>query len=101
MLQNVNFKRITAWIAMAAVVFVMLFSVIYIPKHADHKCTETECPVCAVIHQCENNIKNIGTVAATLVTAFFLCLSIQKGLQYISTVCSNDSLISQKVRMNN
>lgn len=101
MLQNITLRRITAWIAMVAVVFVMLFSAIYLPKHADHKCTDAECPVCALIHQCENNIKNIGTIVVAIVTAIFLCLSIQKGMQYIVNVCSDFSLISQKVRMNN
>lgn len=101
MLQNIKSKRITAWIAMAAVVLVMLFSVIYISKHADHECTGAECPVCAVMEQCGSNIKTIGTFVAVAVAVFFLDLFIQKSVQYVIPVYSFYSLISQKVRMNN
>lgn len=101
MMQNGRLKRITAWIVMVAVVFVILFSVIYISQHADHECTGTDCPVCAVMEQFSNNIKNIGTIIIVIAAVFFLCLSIQKSVQYVITVCSDYSLISQKVRMNN
>ncbi len=101
MLQNTKLKRISAWIALAAVVFVVLFSVLYTLKHADHECTGAECPVCAVMAQCSKNIKSIGTIVVALAAAFFLCISIQKSVPYILTVCSDCSLISQKVRMNN
>ena len=100
MMQNVKLKRKTAWVALLAVLFVMLFSVLYISQHADHECTGTDCPVCAVMEQCSNNIKNIGTIVVAIATTFFLCLSIQKSVKYVITVCSEYSLISQKVRMN-
>ncbi len=99
-MQNNTSKRIIAWIALLAVVFVMLFSAIYILKHADHECTGAECPVCAVMEQCGNNIKNIGTIFVAIVAAFFLCLSIQKRVQHVITVCSYYSLFSQKIRLN-
>ena len=100
MLQNTKFKRISAWIAMVAILFVMFFSVIYISQHADHECTGADCPICAVLEECENNINNIGTIIAALATSLFLCLSIQKSVQYVITVCPDYSLISQKVRLN-
>ena len=101
MLQNIKSKRITAWIALVAVVFVMLFSVLYISYHADHECTGADCPVCAVMEQCGNNIKNIGTIIVAVAAVFFLYLSIKKSVQFVSAVCPDYSLISQKVRMNN
>ncbi len=101
MLQNNRSKKITAWIALVAVVFVMLFSVIYISQHADHECTDAECPVCAVMELCWNNIKNIGNMIVAIVTSFFLCLPIQKSVQPVIAVCSYFSLISQKIRLNN
>ena len=99
-MQNIKAKRITAWIATVAIVFVMLFSIIYIPKHLDHDCTGAECPVCAVMEQCMINIKNIGTIIAVIVTTLFLCLSIKKNIEYVYNVYSVYSLISQKVRLN-
>lgn len=101
MLQKTNSKRITAWIALVAVLFVMLFSVLYISQHADHECTGADCPVCAVMEQCSNNIKNIGTIVVAIIAALFLCLSILKCVQFVCAVSPNYSLISQKVRMNN
>ena len=101
MLQKTNSKRITAWIALVAVLFVMLFSVLYISQHADHECTGADCPVCAVMEQCSNNIKNIGTIVVAIIAALFLCLSILKCVQFVCAVNPNYSLISQKVRMNN
>ena len=101
MLQNIKSKRITAWIALIAVVCVMLFSVTYISQHVDHECTGAECPVCAVMEQCSNNIKNIGSIIVTIAVVFFLCLSIKKSVQFVSAVCPDYSLISQKIRMNN
>lgn len=101
MLQNTKSRRITALIALIAVFFVMLFSVLYISQHADHECTGADCPVCAVMEQCSNNIKNIGTIIVAIAVAIFLCLFIQKSVQYVITVCPEYSLISQKVRMNN
>ncbi|MBP9996836.1 MAG: AraC family transcriptional regulator [Lachnospiraceae bacterium] len=101
MLQNIKSKRITAWIALIAVVCVMLFSVFFISQHADHECTGTECPICAVMEQCGNNIKNIGTIIVAIVVAFFLCVSSQKSVQFVFAVCPDYSLISQKIRMNN
>ena len=101
MLQGRNTKIWTAWIAMIAIVFVMLFSVIYISQHVDHECTGSECPICAVMEQCSNNIKSIGAMAAIIVATLILYSAIQKGVQYIITVCLNCSLVFQKVRMNN
>ena len=100
-MQNTKMKKITAWIAMLAVVCVMLFSVVYISQHTNHDCTGNDCPVCAVLEQCESSIKNIGTAAILIAAICFLCLSIQKSAQYHDTVCFCCSLISQKVRMNN
>lgn len=101
MLHNTTIKRITAWIAMVAVACVMLFSAIFIPNHLDHDCTGEDCPVCAVIMQCTNNIHNLVNIAFTATTILSVGLFFQKILQYAYTVFSDCSLISQKVRMNN
>lgn len=33
----------------------------YIAKEENHNCTGEDCPVCACIHQAEQNLKNLGT----------------------------------------
>ena len=39
----------------------MLASLFYIAKETGHDCTGEACPVCACIHQVEQNLKNLGT----------------------------------------
>lgn len=101
MLRNSRLKKITAWTAMAAVVFVMLFSVLFISRHVHHECTGEDCPVCAEMMQCSDNVKNISMTVVVATTVFLSCQSVRKKIQRVMAVYSTGSLISQKVRMNN
>lgn len=100
-MQNQKNRQITAWVAIFAIVFVMLFSTIYISKHIDHNCSGADCPICATLEQCSNNLKTIGTILVFVVIGLFASVSLQKELQPELDVAFNCSLISQKVRMNN
>lgn len=99
-MQNIKTRKLTAWIAAIAILGVMLFSTIFISQHIEHECTGEECPVCAFMVQCENNINSIGAMIVIVLAAFFLGLSILKSMQHIITTYSKYSLISQKVRLN-
>ena len=72
-----------------------------IAKEANHKCTGEDCPICACVHQVEQNLKNLGTGFAVDFCAIFSVLSI------VSVICCQTenffctSLVSQKVRLNN
>ena len=101
MMQKSRLRRITAWIAMMAVLFVMLLSFLYVSQHIDHDCTGEDCPICAEMMTCANNIRSIGALVVTIAVAFCLCLSVKKSMHYVTAVYSDCSLISQKVRMNN
>lgn len=92
--------KATAWVAVLATVFVLLFSELYISHHIDHDCTGEDCPICAEISQCINNLKTIG---ATVIVCTFVFLSVRiiRNEQNTCSVCISDSLISRKVRMNN
>ncbi len=97
-----SMRRTLAWLAAFAVVFVMLFSVFYVAKHADHQahCHEHHCPICATIDQCINNVKQIGNALAVIVAVCAIIGAVslhEEGFEL--TVC-NTSLISQKVRLN-
>lgn len=100
-MQNVKTNRITALIAIVAVLFVMLFSTIYISQHKQHDCTGAECPICAVMDMCANNIRNIGMVVISVAASFCLYLSLQQKVHRENRVSLCCSLVSQKVRMNN
>ena len=42
----------------------MLASLFYIAKETGHDCTGEACPVCACIHQAEQNIRNFSALGA-------------------------------------
>ncbi|MGN0350630.1 MAG: hypothetical protein ACI4ES_03180 [Roseburia sp.] len=74
MMQNKGKNRIIAIIMIVAVVSVMLFSTVYLEKHTNHECTGEDCPICAMMVQCSNNLKQIGGVVAVIVcVAPFAC----------------------------
>jgi len=100
-MQNASIKKITAWIALAAVLFVMLFSITFISQHADHECTGDECPVCAVMEMCGAIIKNLEVTVAVVAAAVFLVFSIRNSVQLVAIAGGSCSLVSQKIRMNN
>lgn len=101
MIQNQNFKSITAWVAMSAIVFVLLFSTCYIVEHADHECTGRDCPICLIMEQCGNNLKSIGTAIMISCVAVVLFSSLQENKHYQISMFPCNSLVSQKIRMNN
>lgn len=94
-------KKPVAFIVMIAVLFVMLFSCFYLSCQADHQCADTDCPVCAMIGQCINNLKQIGeaVVLSVCLSAFCVAFLLIKGAYNFDV--SDNSLLSQKVRMNN
>lgn len=100
MMQNNYSKRITAWVALVAAVFVMLFSRVYIAEHTDHSCSGDECPVCATMLQCSNNIKNVGTALIVVSTAVSMIALTSVCITTDADIVSICSLISQKVRLN-
>lgn len=101
MIQNLKSRRIIAWIALFAILFVMLFSTMFISRHAHHDCTGPDCEICVVMQQCSNTLKSLGTVLVAVSFGLFIATSMQRGLQHNYAVGVCCSLISQKVRMNN
>ena len=93
-------KHLAAWVSIIFI-FVTLASLFYIVKEENHKCTGEDCPVCACVHQVEQNLKNLGTGFAVDFCAIFSVLAI------VSVICCQTenffctSLVSQKVRLNN
>lgn len=100
-MQNQNLKKITALVAMLATVFVLLFSTSYLIEHAEHNCTGSDCPICAIMEQCGNNLKTIITAIILACIAIILFSVLQETVHYQFHSVSSNSLISQKVRMNN
>ena len=98
-MQYRRLSKITAWVALMATVFMMLFSMIYISEHAEHDCTGSQCPICIVMQQCSNNLKTIGTAVAVVSISFFLFKQNMKDKCNKTNAFFCNSLISQKVRL--
>ncbi len=74
-------KRLAALLVAAAVLFIMLFSALYIAAEVHHDCTGEDCRVCTLICLCQNALKNLSLAicaaafSAVLVSAFRKILS--------------------------
>lgn len=94
-------KKITAYVVVITIVFMMLFSAFYIGNHSGHYCDGQDCPVCAVLEQCSETLRVISTAV------IFVCITLSMFsflLFYFNSETENfynNSLISKKVRMNN
>ncbi len=89
-----------AVIMAALLLFLILFSVFYEALEADHECCGEDCPICAMLIQCENLIRTIGNgiTALLCICAVFSYVygHICKPFFEITPV----TLVAQKVRMN-
>lgn len=94
-------NRITVFIIATVMLMAVVFSAFFIAAHADHDCAGEDCPICAVIHQCESMLRGIGdgagaeAVAIVPVFALLVCLSL------ITYIFTGDTPVSRKVRLNN
>lgn len=94
-------RRIVALFLAMIIAASMLFSFIYLAEHTNHECKGAECPICETIVQCQNNLKTIGT-AVVVISAIivFVTECTNTKLLYRDSISYN-SLITQKVRLNN
>lgn len=49
----------------------MIFSSMYLAHHSNHSCSEAECPICATMEKCANNLRNLG-ITTTIMVVFGL-----------------------------
>ena len=80
--------------------FVSIFSLFYIAREEIHDCSGEDCPICACIHQAEQNLKNLGTgvVISSSLDLFFQTDSIRIPFVLVFVPCT--TLVAQKVRLN-
>ena len=94
-------KRHIAAILCIVLLFVTFASLFYIAKEENHQCTGDDCPVCACVHQAEQNLKNLGTGLIAEFCAIFVVLSGSATVRAYVEELFFTSLVSQKVRLNN
>ncbi len=93
-------NRVIALVVLASVLFVVLFSSFYIAEEADHECSGASCPVCAMIQQCADNIRQtgIGQIVTTII-AMVICFFCQTTEETGFTVL-RETPVTRKVRLN-
>lgn len=94
-------KKIASLLLITILFLVVMLSTFFIANEIHHHCDGDECPICILIEQCENTLKQIkyGFVNYYKFALFLLIISIV----HISHIfyLIEDSLVSQKIRMNN
>lgn len=99
---NVYHKQKTLSLILGVLMLsVTLLSVIYIAREADHNCVDSNCPICESIQQCEHNLKQVGSgvigqCVQIVIAAFFVRVLIT----IVQPILCN-SLVAQKIRLNN
>lgn len=92
-------KRIAALLLAVTVLFVMLYSALFIAAETDHDCVGENCPICYQINVCQNTLKNLSLAvcAAAFAAAFTytLCRSISACTDYAQSF----TLVSLKVKL--
>ncbi len=87
----------------AAVAVALLFSIIlsetFIATHFVHECTGSGCPVCQELHMAAAFLQQISAASVLSAVCFFYIISIFSGIHGYSYLFRKNTLISQKVRM--
>lgn len=96
-----NKQRRNALILSVLFLTITLASLFYIAKESKHDCTGEDCPICAVMQQAEQVIKEFGTGAAApaVFTVIVLLLSAVVYGYVMEMVCPTP--VDRRVRMNN
>ncbi|WP_051206104.1 hypothetical protein [Butyrivibrio sp. FC2001] len=92
-------KLLVAYTAFA-MLFVVLFSAVFVSVESFHDCDGESCPVCAMIQQCENNLSQLGDGLVALYMAFLAVLLLGTVLILKDIVLVYSTPVSSMVRMN-
>lgn len=96
-----RFMKILAPCIVILMLSVMVFSVMFIVSETDHDCTGEDCPVCALIQQCEQTVRSIGggasAAAVSLLFSAFIIAAFP--IPFITILCYTP--VSLKIRLNN
>lgn len=94
-------RRITAMLVSAMMLAAILCSAVYIATETGHDCSGEDCPICACLQICDNILNRIG--GGTALQEPGALQAVRFVLLVPLPVCYaiRDTLILQKVRMNN
>lgn len=94
-------KRIVALVVCIALMAVMLFSSAYVAHLADHDCIGEGCQICAVLENCQQNLKNLLAVAVVAVFVAAAAHFFWGSNPYFKKIFTQNTLIQLKVKLSN
>lgn len=78
----------------------MLFASVYVAAEAEHDCIGEDCPICALVDQCEGILKSAGDGSVTVGLAIFLGVLITAAVSMTSQEVFLPTPITERVRLN-
>ncbi|MBO7095486.1 MAG: hypothetical protein J6V94_00825 [Lachnospiraceae bacterium] len=99
-MRNKNIKFLP--LILSAVMFLLMaFSAFYIAEETVHECSGEECPICECLQICEGILYETQGARLIIISALIAYALICRIGMTGSTVFSFDTLVSEKVRMDN
>lgn len=94
-------KNIISLILAGAVLCAFFLSDLYISDHIEHHCTGEDCKICMEIQHAESMINQIGGAILPVLVMTGIIAIIINFLPLIDSFIQKETLISEKVRLNN
>ena len=79
----------------------VMFSAFFISAEANHHCYGEDCPICVTIQLCENMLRTLGDGTVRQLSALIPLIFVLLVAAITVSELSKDTLVSQKVRLNN
>ncbi|MBA4701428.1 MAG: hypothetical protein H2212_18590 [Ruminococcus sp.] len=94
-------KNIISLILAGVVLCAFLLSDLYISDHIEHHCTGEDCKVCTEIQHAESMINQMGGAVVPVMVMTGIISIVISFLPFIYSFIQKETLISEKVRLNN
>ena len=95
-----NAKRILAGVLALLLLLALVLCALCIAAEADHDCTGEDCPVCALVHQCENLLRQLAAAIAAAAAAAVVGVLCTSAVRH-PCILRRVTPVSFKVRLNN
>ena len=92
-------KRIAALVLAVTVLFVTLYSALFIAAETDHDCVGENCPICYQINVCKNTLKNLSLAVSAAALAAALPYTLCRIIPSCTEVARTFTLVSLKVKL--
>ena len=92
-------KKVIAVFLTVALLFVMLYSALFIAAEADHDCVGENCPICYQINVCQNALKNLSLAVCAAAFAAAFTYTLCRELLTCADCIHRNSLVALKVKL--